>query len=857
MVLVKFTPDFGSPNVSLKNGVPSTGNSELDGIIDFFSIYNMEKVFNHPPSDDYNLSRWYKFEFPLEVATLDVLNGFQNLTFVEASQPNLLRKFDYQPNDPLYNGCWHLEKIKADSAWDIHRGSYLVDICIVDSGIDTAHVDLREQMWLNYGEDISGPLGVPDSVLDIYDMNLLDDDGNGYVNDFWGWDFSQWDMYPYDDQAYLGSHGTHCSGDASARTDNGIGVAGVGFATRIMTCRAADLGNPGYINTGAALNGIYYAANNGASAISLSWGGPQLAPGEQEAITYAWNQGAVICASAGNNGATGPYNHYPSKCDHTIAVGASNQNDQRAGFSNYCITRFDGNCDVMSPGVAILGPTMGGGYQAWDGTSMATPIVAGIAGLIRGLAPQLTAAEVETLICNNCDDISAQNPGIAYGIYGFGRVNAFNCLLDLAPYFYYSSYQITDNGNNDGRADPGETIQLTVNILNDARAQNAQGISAILSCEDDAVNITTSQSAYNTINAGATSPNTTPFVFEVLPCWPHYVTFYLTLSGEVGLPIEVHFDLELGRPLFLFVDDDNNVGNNITPYYTSCFGQLDMFVDVWNQASGEISTDELQRYEVVMWATGASATTLNTNERTALEQYLSLPGKNFFFSSTNAGPDIGTTTFYSDYLRASFVRDSVISNKACGIAGNIISDGDTLFFMGGTSSGIDSSFEEINPINGAQEVFRYLDGTTGGIMFDDGDNKIVYYGFALDCAAQSASSYYTPRWQSLQRLLDWFGITGVAPSGNSTQVSNFRLGNNYPNPFNPITNIDFDIPRTAEGTLKVYNTAGQVVAVLMNGTLTAGHHTAVLDASGLASGVYIVALTVEERTLTQKIVLMK
>ena len=748
MALVNFTQGVENLNISMVDGIVHFGIPELDQLTEEFGVYVIENVF---PSQErpanpalVDLSRWHRIHFPLEVSVEEVVNAFKGKPYIEIVEPDPLRRYDYVPNDPMVGSQYHISNLQCYDAWNVNRGNYLVDIGVVDSGVDTAHTDLDDGWWINYGEDVNG-----DSIIDLWDWNGLDDDFNGYIDDFWGWDFIGWDNIPHD--ASADGHGTHVAGIASADTDNETGVAGIGFDTRVMHLRC---GYGGFIQQG--YNGITYAGLMYADVVNCSWGGTWSSYIEQQTINYAHQRGTVFTASAGNE-APPAYNHYPSKYNNVIAVGSVNQYDVKVFYSNYCITPFDGNCDVMAPGWEVLSTNFGGGYVAWSGTSMAAPGAAGVCLLIRSMMPELSAAEVETVLVNSCDNIYPQNPGYAWGLLGYGRVNAFAAMNLIAPNLSLSSMEIIDDGNNDGRADPGETCDLIIDILNDPSAQPAENIQGVIACEDAAVTLINTTSTYGDIPPGSSVSNTgNPFEFSVGPTEPHFADFTLTLSGG-GFSTVIPFQLELGRPDVLLVDDDE--GNFFETFYLTSFDLLGMFVDVWDESEETISGDELLRYEAVFWENGNSLTTLNNDEQTAIQIYLD-GGGNFFISSKNAGAEIGATTFYSDYLHASFVADTVSGSlQLSGAAGHPFADNTTLFLIGGTGAGNTQSMDAIEPLPGALTAYTY-DNTsyTGGISYE-GTHKVVYFGFPLEAVTGLAGT--TPRDEAISNILEWFDMGGA------------------------------------------------------------------------------------------------
>ena len=845
MALVNFTQGVENQNISMVDGIVHFGIPELDRLTEEFGVYEIENVFPSQERPDnpalVDLSRWRRIHFPLEVSVEEVVNAFKGKPYIEIVEPDPLRRYDYVPNDPMVGSQYHISLIQCYEAWNIHKGSYLVEVGIVDSGVDTGHVDLQAGWWINYGEDVNG-----DSIIDFSDWNGLDDDFNGYIDDFWGWDFIGWDNIPHDDDA--DGHGTHVAGIASADTDNETGVAGVGFDTRVMHLRC---GYGGFIQQG--YNGITYAGLMYADVINCSWGGTWSSYAEQQTINYAHQRGSVITASSGND-APPAYNHYPSKYDNVIAVGACDANDIMVSYSNYCIEAFDGNLDVVAPGWEVLSTNFGGGYVAWSGTSMAAPCAAGVCLLIRSVNPELSAAEVETVLVNSCDDIYPQNPSYAWGLLGYGRVNAFEALKLISPCLTYLYSDISDDGNNDGRADPGETCELVISIHNDSGAQPAENIQGVIACEDAAVSLIDSTCSFGNIMPGYISQNSlNPIVFSVGLTEPHFADFNLSLTGDDGFTAELQFQLELSRPAVLLVDDD--WGGYFETFYQISFDSLDMFVDVWDELYETITADELMRYGAVIWETGNADYTLNDDEQAAIETFLD-NGGNLLISSKNAGAEIGATTFYSDYLHASFIADTVSGSlQLTGSAGHPFADNTTLFLIGGTGAGNTQSMDAIEPLPGALTAYTY-DNTsyTGGISYE-GTHKVVYFSFPLEAVTGLLAT--TPREEVISIILDWFGYSGVESPVRQSVPREFVLRQNYPNPFNPSTRIEFALPKDVELSLKVYNSAGREVAVLAEGVMKAGYHSVSFNGANLASGLYFASLQAEGMNLTQKMLLLK
>lgn len=301
----------------------------------------------------------------------DKLQQLRNDPFVDYAEPDYRMTAAYVPNDPSYGSQWHLPKMNLPAAWDKTRGSSSVTIAIVDSGVDADHPDLTAKLVAGYNT--------------INNTNQWNDD-NG--------------------------HGTHVAGIAAGSTDNGIGTAGVCIQCNIMPIKALGANGSGF--TSDIAEGITWAADNGAKVINLSLGSPSNSTTMQTAINYAYNKGAVVIAAAGNENTSTP--SYPAANNNVVAVAATNSSDQRASFSN-----FGAHIDVAAPGVSILAATFDGSYGYKQGTSMASPNVAGLAGLIMSYNPSMTPAQIEQLMKDTASDLGTAGKD---DFFGFGLVNA-------------------------------------------------------------------------------------------------------------------------------------------------------------------------------------------------------------------------------------------------------------------------------------------------------------------------------------------------------------------------------------------------------------------------------------------------
>ncbi|HEY3294568.1 MAG TPA: S8 family serine peptidase [bacterium] len=342
------------------------------------------------------------------------------------------------PNDSLFSQEWWLSRISATTAWELTRGDTNIVIGIIDTGVDYLHPDLRPNMWRNWAE-LNGLPGV-------------DDDGNGFVDDSIGYDFVDSpalpssgdhlvrDPDPMDDMG----HGTFVAGIAAAATDNGSCIASVGYNCRFMILRAGN--HDGFLEEDDIAAALLYAAQMGARVVNMSFGDVVASPLLRETVQIVSQAGVTLVASAGNLHVDEI--HYPAGYPEVIAVGASDQIDHRASFSNYgpWLT-------IMAPGVNMVSTLLGGECGPWlssAGTSYAAPQVCGVAALMLSVNPQLTPNDIKQILRSTADDLrpAGWDPETASG-----RVNARRA-VEQAAFSSEVVARITSPRTDDGlRAD--------------------------------------------------------------------------------------------------------------------------------------------------------------------------------------------------------------------------------------------------------------------------------------------------------------------------------------------------------------------------------------------------------------------
>jgi len=373
-----------------------------------------------------------------ELATVRALAQRPDVAFAEVDR---IYAPTATPNDSFYSSQWHLPKVSAPAAWDANTGSAGVTIAILDSGVDATHPDLAPKM-------------VP------------------------GWNFFEGNANTAD----VFGHGTKVAGAATACSNNGAGVAGMAWGCKIMPIRITDAA--GYATTTTITNGLYWAADNGARVANVSFEASTSAI-VQNAATYFEGKGGVVTMSSGNRTYFEPAVDAPS----ILTIGATDANDAKASWSN-----TGNNLDLTAPGVNIYTTTMGGGYANASGTSFAAPITAGTAALILSANPNLSAAEVRSILKDTADDKGTAGLDTQFGT---GRLNAARAV----------SRALTGTGT--GTAD---SLAPTVNITSPAPGAYVSGTVAVQVAASDNVGVASVTFSVDGVAKG--TDTTAPYSFD-------------------------------------------------------------------------------------------------------------------------------------------------------------------------------------------------------------------------------------------------------------------------------------------------------------------------------------------------------
>ncbi len=536
------------PDLSIRylNGKPQSNLSALNQLLEKYQARVLQKWLTSADDRDVvgeiNLSKVYRVEFTTTYSTAEleqIRDEFAAIPEIHSADFESINyildtpQFDpYTPNDPRFNEQWYLKKIQTDYAWGLWApntpGSSDVLVGVVDTGVDYKHPELGDILYINPGEDVNG-----DGQITAIDSNGVDDDGNGYVDDFRGWDFAgatsgaaqDNDIRPPDaGPDHELSHGSHVSGIIAALADNSEGIAGISYRAKVIATKHSyddDTTTPAIVN---GYDGILYCAKLGAKFINCSWGGYYFLSSYEKSILddVSDNYGAVVIGAAGNDNSdndTAP--HYPSDYSKCISVAATDNADRKASYSNYGsvidISAPGGDGSTSSTGDLSTIHWNAGGYESWSGTSMAAPVVTAAFALLKAWFPNQSRQWYIDEILNNADPIDDLNTNYT-GQLGSGRVNAYNSLArNIYPYLTVSGYELQIiNDDGDGQLNPGESAKLIVTIKNDPNYLDAQNVVITASSSNGYFTFTDSVATIGTIVAGDSAANTTDdIVFQV------------------------------------------------------------------------------------------------------------------------------------------------------------------------------------------------------------------------------------------------------------------------------------------------------------------------------------------------------
>ncbi len=773
-VIIKIKP---SASHLMKAGVTyfkSAGLTGLASVDQKMARYQMKYVRKYvfhksiPVGISDDIDRIYVVHYAADVppwAVAQELSADPNLEYAEPVPVYLL---EATPNDPKYPQQEHLPQIHAPEAWEVQKGSPDVKIAVVDCGVDYKHEDLSGSIWINEAEK-NGVTGV-------------DDDHNGYVDDIRGWDFGENDNDPInpppDPEGYY-SHGTHVIGLAAAATNNEIGIAGSSWGCKYMAIKCASDKTPRFITNG--YQGVTYAADNGADVINLSWGGGSFSKSARDVTDYAFQKGAIVVASAGNDPTSKP--HFPSSYRHVLSVGIVDSQNKKPSWGTWGVA-----VDIMAPGYEVLSTLPGNNYGRISGSSMSSPIAAGIVALVKSKHPDWGPEEIMEQVAFTGDNIDVENPGVA-GLLGGGLINAYRAVTETNPVphppkLLLTATDISDStfGNGNGLFEQGEVISIRAKFHN-----YSMGTGTNLKFYLD--------SAGDTSIVPVNSPVSVPFVDResdvTLPealsfrigrqAHSHMAKLAIRYTCDEGYSRADTINILIGKTPVLLVDDDDG-DNNVEGFYTSVLKRMHVTYGVWNHLNmGTPSGQYLCNFPIVIWFCEWAFPSLDASDRASLKTYLN-KGGNLFLSGQDIGWDLmdassdnhnfSTEQFFQNYLHADYVADNAQDNNVKGMFGDPI--GNNLQFKI-YQPGRDASNQYpdvLSPLSNASPVWQYVvNGGYGGIRYA-GDYRLIYFGFGFEAIdapmnVNEAKKISENRDQVMARVLEYLNPLVVTPLTDS------------------------------------------------------------------------------------------
>lgn len=545
-----------------------------------------------------DISSYFKLGFDKNLSLENYINDLYATGYFELIEPVYTHQSFYIPNDPAIGNQYYLNLINADEAWNVTTGSPSIVIAIVDTGGDLNHPDLQGNIFVDPADPTDG----------------IDNDNDGYIDNNRGWDFSGANASLIGTPGFIGdnnptvyagnrfAHGTMVAGCASASTNDGIGISGVGFNTKLMFTKHYADDQPDNSNSYSSnlYEGVYYAATHGAKIINCSWGNPHPSGIAQDIITHVtMDLGCLVVAAAGNSNSESPL--YPAAYDHVLSVASSDENDLRAWFSNYGKT-----VDLIAPGSNIYTTNYDDGYRTDSGTSLSAPIVSGAAALVWAHNPTFTPLQVAEQLRISADETFYINNNAYINKLGNGRLDIARALTFQSPSIRASNQILVNSAGN--APWPGENVELYFDFTNYLKPSSA-ALTITLTSASPYINVTRNQFTPGAMGTNQTVTNADrPFKLTLAANLPIDEPVEALLTFSDGSYVDTQL-ISFVMPSFIDINE-NNITTTITSSGRIGYGNSQS----QNNGAGFVYNDEQLLYEmgVVM---GTSSTVIFDNVR--------------------------------------------------------------------------------------------------------------------------------------------------------------------------------------------------------------------------------------------------
>lgn len=608
-----------------------------------FPQYNHQATLSQFSSEKHaglvDISLIYELKYQGQMSIEDAINTLYDPEIIQYAEPSYIHHLQYEPNDPKYtdNTQFHLKQIKANDAWNITKGASSVIIAIVDSGVDYEHEDINANIHINSGEIAN---------------NNIDDDNDGYVDNYYGVDLVGADgNNPKTDgdprpAGVASDHGTHVAGIAAAVGDNNKGGTGVAYQCKIMAVKVGS--DNAQLSIYRGYEGIIYAANKGAQIINCSWGGGSnlSSQSEQDAITYATlTKNALVIVAAGNDNSKA-VNIDPPVYQYAFSVASLTNTDAKSSFSNYGVLT-----DISAPGSSIYSTSYKTNqYVTLSGTSMAAPVVAGCAALVKTQFPSYNAIQIGELLRVTADNIDTQNGGFV-GQLGGGRVNIHKALTQApSPSVRMETRTVTESSN---------TLSINAKFINYLTATTAPVTIEITTTDTSLVAVNNS---YTSPAALATLGSYTPanFTFTMKNSLPRHAIVTFKIKYTAGAyTAEEYFVVKLKASTHLTVEK-NKIKTTLTSY-----GRVGFDDDFSLQGNGFIYKNQSLLYSMGLLIGNSNTKISNTVLASSTEYNHDhfVPTSNIqALTTASKGADFQYSTVFTDNNNAQKLGLSITQN---------------------------------------------------------------------------------------------------------------------------------------------------------------------------------------------------
>ncbi len=907
-LIVKFKRSAGKQVNSIASNATKDLTASGISIISLNKLFSTEtktvstqSLASNPLPD---LSDLYVAKYEGNQNIVTVINTLLKDEQILYAEPSYIYKTSFIPNDANFSSQNYFTKLQVTQAWDVLRDASSVIIGIVDSGSDLQHEDLAANIYLNAADPVNG----------------IDDDKDGYIDNYLGWDFVGVsastmiaDNNP-DVTSDTTDHGVHVSGIASAVSNNAKGVASIAFNAKLMIIKTGADNNGRAIYKG--YEGIKYAADHGAKIINCSWGGPGGGQFGQEMIDYATAKGSLVIAAAGNESTEDP--GYPAAYKGVLSVASVTNGDVKSSFSNFGYT-----VDISAPGSSIYNTLNGSAYGSLSGTSMATPMVASAAALVKAKYPNYDGLQIGEVLRTTADPIDVLNPIYANKI-GKGRLNVFNALTQTTSSIRYQQISITDQSN--GSRSAGN--DLTLNLDLKSFLAPITGLTLGISSTSQFVQILDPTISVGSMGMLESKTNIGPVRVKVLANAPqnHDVTFKLSYSGNGGSYTDTEF-----YTLTVNLDYLNITVNKVSTTLSSN-GRVGFSKADAGGGLGFIYKDEPMLYEAALMI-GKSATQVSNNARnegnysedfSKLISAAKVSGTQAAFEGIATFTDEGAanpiglkvksrmlayaTAPDDKYVIVEYEITNTTSAALQGIYTGMFTDWDldessanatqydaaTKTAYAYARKNVDYPYAGVRLLTNlasasyypmsyqltgdplADSKFTIAEkyaalssgikttslGTTGNgydIMYSIGSGpyNIPANGTITIAYAFISGDNLTDLLNSGNAALTKYSTLPEKPIVDPTNVTSFLLKQNYPNPANALTNIPFNLAEKSATKLTVINVAGKIVETLVNETLDAGSYSVPFNLAKLNTGVYFYELSAGSYRKTLKMIVVR